>query len=208
MSALQLEGPQADFHSPRYLRHTARRLEHLATLGLDLAGRSVLELGAGIGDLTTFFLDRGCTIHSTEARGGNLEILRSRYADEPAVTVEQLDLDPPPAHDGRTWQIVFSYGLLYHLSDPEAAIDYMTACCGAMLLFESICSPGDDDAVNPSVSRTSTCPRPSRTTTSSRWTGRCRTTTHAARPIYVASHEPVSSPMLLDALPERYERGL
>ncbi len=237
MSALQLEGPQADFHSPRYLRHTARRLEHLATLGLDLAGRSVLELGAGIGDLTTFFLDRGCTIHSTEARDGNLEILRRRYADEPAVTVERLDLDPPPpSQDGRTWQIVFSYGLLYHLSDPEAAVDYMTACCGGMLLLESICSPGDDDAVNPKPEDSLLA--------GSALTGRgCRPTRawihrklrerfshvyvpatqpyhyefpldwtvpyhdHAARAIYVASHEPVSSPMLLDVLPERYERS-
>jgi len=41
-----------DFHSVGYLRHNARRLEHLNSLGLDISGRSVLELGAGIGDHT------------------------------------------------------------------------------------------------------------------------------------------------------------
>ena len=151
-ATLQLTGPQADFHSPRYLRNTARRLEHLATLGLDLRDRTVLELGAGIGDLTTFFLDRGCTVHSTEPRGPNLEILRQRYADEPRVTVAQLDLDPPPPADGRVlgvWDIVFSYGLLYHLSDPQAAIGFMSECCGDMLLLESICTAGAGSEINP-----------------------------------------------------------
>lgn len=40
------------FHSIFYLRHNARRQEHLATLGLDLGNKSVLEVGAGIGDHT------------------------------------------------------------------------------------------------------------------------------------------------------------
>ena len=48
----------AEFHTDHYLRHNQRLLEHLATLGLPIAGRTVLEVGAGIGDLTSFFLDR------------------------------------------------------------------------------------------------------------------------------------------------------
>lgn len=239
MSVLQLEGPQADFHSPRYLRNTARRLEHLATLGLDLFGRTVLELGAGIGDLTTFFVDRDCTVHSTEPRAGNLEILRRRYADEPRVTVETLDLDPPPPAPRSPpgpWDVVFCYGVLYHLSNPEAALDYMAACCRGLLLLESICSAGDDDAVNPKPEQ--------RELAGSAVTGRgCRPTRvwihrtlrdrfeyvyvpstqphhcefpldwtvpwhdHAARAIFIAARAPVAGSMLLDTLPDRYERS-
>jgi 16S rRNA A1518/A1519 N6-dimethyltransferase RsmA/KsgA/DIM1 with predicted DNA glycosylase/AP lyase activity len=51
-----------DFHSNHYLRMNQRRLEHLASLGLPLSGRTVLELGAGIGDLSTFFLDRAAPL--------------------------------------------------------------------------------------------------------------------------------------------------
>ncbi len=47
--------PLASFATDDYRRHNSRRLEHLATLGLDLAGRKVLEVGAGIGDHTSFF---------------------------------------------------------------------------------------------------------------------------------------------------------
>jgi hypothetical protein len=45
------------FHSPDYIRHNARRLEHLASLRLPIHDATVLEIGAGIGDHTTFYLE-------------------------------------------------------------------------------------------------------------------------------------------------------
>jgi len=66
-----MEAALEDFHSVSYLRHNARRLEHLASLNLDISGRSVLELGAGVGDHTTFFLDRGCTVTCVKPRAEN-----------------------------------------------------------------------------------------------------------------------------------------
>jgi hypothetical protein len=51
---------EKQFLAPHYRRINARRLEHLIELGLPLQQRSVLELGAGVGELTSFFLDRGC----------------------------------------------------------------------------------------------------------------------------------------------------
>ena len=41
----------------------------------------MLEVGAGIGDHTSFFLDRGCTVTVTEVQEQNLVVLGSRYAD-------------------------------------------------------------------------------------------------------------------------------
>src|ERR1700689_2103588 len=75
-SPQELQAAYEVFHSPNYLRHNARRLEHLASLGLDLHGRSVLELGAGIGDHTTFFLDRDCSVVSVEPRPENCHLFR------------------------------------------------------------------------------------------------------------------------------------
>ena len=59
---------EKSFRGGHYQRHNARRQEHLASLQLDLAGKRVLEVGAGIGDHTTFFLDRECTVVATEPR--------------------------------------------------------------------------------------------------------------------------------------------
>jgi len=60
--------PKGDaFLSYHYQRHNQRRLEHLASLGLDIAGCTVLEVGAGIGDHTSFFLDRGCEVVTSDS---------------------------------------------------------------------------------------------------------------------------------------------
>src|ERR1044072_7673441 len=86
-----------------YLRHDQRRLEHLASLGLPIAGSSVLEGGAGIGGHTSFYLDRDCQVVSTEARPENLEVLRLRY---PEIQVKRLDLDNPDSSLEETFDIV------------------------------------------------------------------------------------------------------
>lgn len=162
--------PQSDFHSIRYQTINARRLEHLASLGLPIAGRSVLEVGAGIGDLTSFFVDRGCRVTTTEGRDDNLVLLRARWGDHPRVTVAPLDLDPPPAGPMPRHDIVFCYGVLYHVSDPGAALRFLAESCGSMLLLETQSSFGDhadhvpwsEDAALASAAKTGDACRPTR----------------------------------------------
>jgi Methyltransferase domain len=138
--------PAEIFHSPVYLRHNQRRQEHLASLDLPLAGRSVLELGAGIGDHSTFFLDRGCPMTITEARPENIEVLRERLPDEQVVA---LDLDDPDPGFTGSWEIVYAYGLLYHLSEPSRAISFMADHCDSLLLLETCVTPGHGTKLNP-----------------------------------------------------------
>ncbi|HZP58732.1 MAG TPA: methyltransferase domain-containing protein, partial [Opitutaceae bacterium] len=137
--------PVEVFHSHHYLRHNQRRQEHLATLGLDLARKTVLEVGAGIGDHSSFFLDRGCTMTITEARLQNLSYIQKRY---PAATVRQLDLNDPPANLGGTFEIVYCYGTLYHLEKPETALKFMSSLCTGMLLLETCVSFTDTGTIN------------------------------------------------------------
>src|SRR5258706_16223209 len=99
--------PRDAFLYFEYLRHDQRRLEHLASLGLSIAGSSVLEVGAGIGSHTSFFLDRDCTVVSTEARPENLELLSARH---PGLEVRRLDLDNPDSSLEETFDIVYCYG--------------------------------------------------------------------------------------------------
>ncbi len=146
------EGPQEPpidpiqvFHCDEYLRHNQRRLEHLASLGLDIVGKTVLELGAGIGDHTSFFLDRSCEVVATEGRQQNLEILRSRYPD---VETMQLDLENPDLKINQQFDIVYCYGLLYHLQQPTQAIEFMARSCQKMLLLETCVSFGEEESIN------------------------------------------------------------
>ncbi len=143
---VRTSSPVATFHSPHYLRHNARRLEHLASLRVDVAGRSVLEVGAGIGDHSHYYLDRGCSLTITEARSDNLRALRRRY---PANSVQFLDLDRPTAVDGAPFDVVHCYGLLYHLGNPNQALEFLSRNTTALLFLETCVSFGDEDELYP-----------------------------------------------------------
>jgi hypothetical protein len=131
--------PEDVFWSTHYLRHNQRRQEHLASLRLPLAGRSVLETGAGIGDHTSFFVDRGCSVVVTEAQEQNLAILRRRYPD---LDVRQLDLDAP-GREPIEVDVVYSYGTLYHLEHPAEAIAWLARCARELLVLETCVAAGE-----------------------------------------------------------------
>ncbi len=145
----------ADFHSRHYVRLNHRRLEHLASLGLDVSGRTVLELGAGIGDLSTFFLDRECAVTSVEVRPENRkrmdENIRAQYAFYPGSRrparhrIVDLDLDAVERPDLGSFEIAFCYGVLYHLRDPAPVIRLMGSTCEGLCLVETCvsCDPGE-----------------------------------------------------------------
>lgn len=142
-----LDAVRAEFHSDHYLRHNARRLEHLASLALPLEGKRVLEVGAGIGDHTSFYVDRGCTVLSTEGRAENLLLLQRRWASTPAVTVRALDMDAPKTLGETHFDVVHCYGLLYHLRDPAGAIRFLAAHTD-LLLLETCLAPDDQGDLN------------------------------------------------------------
>jgi hypothetical protein len=141
----KLVSPVHAFHNNHYLRHNARRLEHLASLRIPLAGSSVLEVGAGIGDHSHYYMDRNCRMTITEARPENLAHLKSRY---PNCDVRFLDMDSPSDIDGGPFDVVHCYGLLYHLSKPQQALAFLSNNTAGLLLLETCVSFGEDEQIN------------------------------------------------------------
>ena len=141
------------FRVPHYLRLNQRRLEHLASLGLPLAGKRVLELGCGVGDLTAFWVDRGCRVHCVDGREENLAVLRAEWAGRSEVTSEVRNMDETGEFNaaGGKFDVVFCYGLLYHLEHPTKMLDFASAACGpnGVLLLETCVSFGEGTLVNP-----------------------------------------------------------
>ncbi|MCX6352071.1 MAG: class I SAM-dependent methyltransferase [Bacteroidetes bacterium] len=137
--------PERFFSDAFYQRHNHARQNHLASLGLGLARKTVLEVGAGIGDHSVFFLSRNCNLTATDARQENLEVLKKKF---PSVNTIPLDLDNPQPINS-TFDVVYCYGLLYHLQNPENAIKFMAENCTGLLLLETCVSYGDDDKLNP-----------------------------------------------------------
>lgn len=142
---------EGTFHSFDYIRHNARRLEHLATLNLPIAGRTVLEVGAGIGDHSSFYIDRGCRITITEARPDNIGYLKSYF---PSLDIRILDLDNPVSLGAKTWEIVHAYGILYHLANPESAIRYLSTYCSDMLFLETCVNISKEDTISQEKEKT------------------------------------------------------
>lgn len=126
----------------------AARLEHLATLGLSISGKNVLELGAGIGKLTGFFLRRDSKVLVTEGRLDLVQIIRERgfqNHNSNVLDVIQLDVEeintstierlkkytqkthgePETKKCPEGFEVIFCYGLLYHLSNPESALKFL-----------------------------------------------------------------------------------
>ena len=91
------------FETAAALALNEARLRHLASLDLPVTARHVLEVGAGVGHLTGFFIERGCTVMATEARAENVAALRTR---RPEADVREADVEAGLDHLGR-FDVVF-----------------------------------------------------------------------------------------------------
>jgi len=138
-------GPAYYFHSDHYFRHNARRLEHLASLRIPVTGRTVLEVGAGIGDHSHYYTDRSCKVTMTEARPENLRWLKKRYPDH---DVQLLDLEMPSPVPKSPFEHVHCYGTLYHLSNPLSALQFLGQSCSGMMFLETCVSFGSSSEIN------------------------------------------------------------
>lgn len=125
------------FTSEGYRAINYVRLSHLSRLGLPLVRRTVLELGCGQGDLTYFWLNRGCDVTCVEGRRCNCNAIRSLY--QARVQVAQHDLCSPRWPFG-TFDIVFAYGVLYHLPHPISALHQWASSAAELLLLETVVS--------------------------------------------------------------------
>jgi ubiquinone/menaquinone biosynthesis C-methylase UbiE len=233
-----------NFRNASYQRHNQRRQEHLASLRLDLVGKSVLEVGAGVGDHTLYFLDRDCPVVSLEARRENCQLFAESmqaltaagYSKASRWKLVSGDVESLNGAITGNFDVVYCYGLLYHLEDPAAALSAMAARCGDLLLLETCVSFGGQEALNP-------VREPRSDPTQSFRGGGCRPTrpwvmnqlkglfahvyvprtqpAHEEFPLdwtgeqpadrltratFVASRRPVFNEQLLDDLPDRYTR--
>ncbi len=144
---------------------TAARLEHLAALDLPLAGRSVIDVGCGIGRLSEFFVERGCDVLCVDGRAENIEQLRRLYPERRAAVV---DVTTDQLLEHGSFDVVFCYGLLYHLTDPLAFLRSAASICRELMIVETCITDSDqrvaflvDDPDDPTMALNRVASRPS-----------------------------------------------
>lgn len=129
--------------------HTAgivkARLDHLAALDLPVEGRTVLEVGAGVGNLTGFFEKRAFCVVSTDGRPENVREARKRH---PWREVHLADLENPRSHDALgPFEVVVCYGVLYHLGCPARCLRDLARVTLEVLVVETEVHGPDDWAL-------------------------------------------------------------
>ena len=122
------------FDSPEAQRINQARLRHLESLQLPLEGKSVLDVGCGVGHLSGYFVERGCKVTCVDARPENLTRLRALYPGwETHAAHIELDSLARIGH----FDVVFCYNLC-RTENPIAALRNMASCCKELLLLETV----------------------------------------------------------------------
>jgi SAM-dependent methyltransferase len=213
------------------------RLVHLESLDLQIANKSVLEVGSGIGLLTKFFEDKNCNIISTEGRLENIQVNLAAHPHRHNRVI-RCDLTEPHSHDFiGSVDIVFCYGTLYHVYNPEVVIKDLARVTKDMLLIETCVFWMDNGQINPDTEDVRTinqaicatgC-RPGRDwvffslkeyfpyvyVTATQPEHRDFAMSWPApndgnlkRSIFIASRNSISAPLLLDFLPEKQKKNV
>ncbi len=112
------------------------RLKHLDSLNLPLKNKKILDVGSGVGILANYLYKKSPHITCIDGRKKNIDFLK-RYAPHIknssfVVNVDTDDLTPLGIFD-----VVFCYGLLYHVNKPEQVLEKLSHQCKQILLLES-----------------------------------------------------------------------
>ncbi|MBB3911825.1 class I SAM-dependent methyltransferase [Sphingomonas desiccabilis] len=157
-------------HARTYLDWRARRIEKMLEIyGLDFfAGKRLLELGCGHGDIGAFFAEISADVLCVDGRIRNINFARLKHRRTPRLTFQVLDLEQDFSFLGH-FDLIIDFGLLYHLRH----VDSHLACCFGMadeivletvvcdsldphhILLRDECVDVDEEALNGTGSRPS-----------------------------------------------------
>lgn len=106
------------------------------------AGRTLLELGCGYGDIGAQFAALGAQVTCSDGRAEHLAVLRDRW---PALTVIPADLDRewPFGH----FDVILHLGLLYHLEPTHTSLHRSCRSAEHLVLETEVCDSSDPDAI-------------------------------------------------------------
>jgi SAM-dependent methyltransferase len=123
------------FHDDPAVAINRARLDFLASLGLPLEGKRVLDAGCGVGHHTPFYTSRGCQVVGIDGRPENIEEMKQRYPQVEGLVgdLQTMDLDALGSFD-----VVHCLGLLYHTDSPVQALRRLTSVCRGQLVLETI----------------------------------------------------------------------
>ena len=107
----------------RLNRSQAARIEFLTTVKYiekyALPGGKILDIGAGAGEYSLYFAEKGYEVSALELSDSNIRALRRKLSGGPPVDLRQGNALDLSAYAGESFDIVLLFGPLYHLHSGE-----------------------------------------------------------------------------------------
>ena len=107
------------------------------SLGLETA----IDVGCGLGYFSGLLKSLGLEVTAVDGRQQNVEEAQRRF---PGISFRQCDAQDSDLRDLGQFDLVFCFGLLYHLENPLLTIRHLRAMTAKLLLVEGVIFPGED----------------------------------------------------------------
>jgi SAM-dependent methyltransferase len=138
LSTLRVFDQQRYDHLNRARAEVVSRL--LAELRVSLGLKTAVDVGCGLGYFSGFLKSLGLDVTAIDGRQQNVEEAQRRNPD---IRFLRFDAEDPAIRSLGKFDLVFCFGLLYHLENPFLAIRNLHAMTGKLLLGEGVIFPGD-----------------------------------------------------------------
>ena len=134
------------FFRPESIAINVARINHLEKLNLNFSNKSVFETGCGgIGDITKFLLKYTNNITLNDVR---LENIKSNlHTNSVSLKFNTFDLNQDIPDDTK-FDIILSYGTLYHLSNPVNFIKNMSTNCTELFILSTVTNGTDNNSIS------------------------------------------------------------
>jgi 2-polyprenyl-3-methyl-5-hydroxy-6-metoxy-1,4-benzoquinol methylase len=126
-----------------YKEWRMRRMRKLLEIyGMDFEGKRILELGAGIGDIGSFFAELGAEVMGLEGRAVNCNLAKLRFRHLKNYEIRQCNLEDDLGDLGR-FDLIINFGLIEVIENFEALLKTCMDLSDTMFLETMVCDSED-----------------------------------------------------------------
>ena len=113
----------------------------LTELKAPLSLHTAVDVGCGLGYFSGLLQSHGLDVVGVDGRQQNVEEARRR---NPGIRFHKYNAEDQSLTELGKFDLVFCFGLLYHLENPFIAIRNLQRITGRILLIENVIFPGED----------------------------------------------------------------
>ena len=131
------------FFAEDYIEWRTRRIRKLLEIyGIDFTDKRILELGAAIGDIGSFFAELGAEVVGLEGRAVNCNLAKLRFRHLKNYDIRQCNLEEGLGDLGR-FDLIINFGLIEVIENFEPLLKTCMDISDTMFLETMVCDSED-----------------------------------------------------------------